>query len=476
MLPAGPAWEAASVRPGQERSTTIATPPSCGRRSTPPRGSTPSRRARSRPGRASPNSAALGTDPPWDGPSPAADVVDLLATACGPGLTAMPSGRFYGMVIGGAHPAALAADSGHGSAGRDPLRSAPSPPPTRPCPGRGRARGGSSRLRVGARSGSRSPAPRNAANFTAGRGRARRGARRAGWDVRRDGLTGAPRVRVLVGAERHESVDLALSYLGLGGARGRRRGRPGPGVSVAASRRRWPTGPLPRQSRPRGTGPCLAGPGLYLGGPGALPRRPRMARQAGTCTPGRLTRSARGRGRAPARRAAAARRRRVSLFAAASPTYRHLVRVRGRGRWATDAHKMLMFRNHCGSRSSRTRRAAGRDGHARRLPHPERGAATALTRCPSSRGAVARSPSGGAAGARPLGALPNSWTGSAATRRRLPTRCAHSTARCCTDVVFTVRGVRGRRADAQCRARARRRDRVDVRVGAGTTAPCSASP
>ena len=39
---------------------------------------------------------------------------------------------------------------------------------------------------------------------------------RAGWDVAADGLAGAPRVRVLVGAERHDSVDLALRYLGLG--------------------------------------------------------------------------------------------------------------------------------------------------------------------------------------------------------------------------------------------------------------------
>ncbi|HEY3878546.1 MAG TPA: hypothetical protein VGM12_08085, partial [Trebonia sp.] len=51
----------------------------------------------------------LGTELP-DGPTPAAEVIDLLAGACEPGLTAMPSGRFYGMVIGGAHPAALAAD------------------------------------------------------------------------------------------------------------------------------------------------------------------------------------------------------------------------------------------------------------------------------------------------------------------------------------------------------------------------------
>ena len=38
----------------------------------------------------------------------------------------------------------------------------------------------------------------------------------AGWEVERDGLTGAPKVRVLVGAERHDTIDLALRYLGLG--------------------------------------------------------------------------------------------------------------------------------------------------------------------------------------------------------------------------------------------------------------------
>ena len=33
-----------------------------------------------------------------------------LAEACEPGLTAMPGGRFFGFVIGGTHPAALAVD------------------------------------------------------------------------------------------------------------------------------------------------------------------------------------------------------------------------------------------------------------------------------------------------------------------------------------------------------------------------------
>nr|MBA3488704.1 aspartate aminotransferase family protein [Longispora sp. (in: high G+C Gram-positive bacteria)] len=39
-----------------------------------------------------------------------------------------------------------------------------------------------------------------------------------GWDVEERGLAGGPRVRVLVGSERHSSVDLALRYLGLGAA------------------------------------------------------------------------------------------------------------------------------------------------------------------------------------------------------------------------------------------------------------------
>ena len=52
---------------------------------------------------------ALGTELP-DGPTDPAEVVDLLVEACDPGLTAMPSGRFFGFVIGGTHPAALAAD------------------------------------------------------------------------------------------------------------------------------------------------------------------------------------------------------------------------------------------------------------------------------------------------------------------------------------------------------------------------------
>src|SRR3954454_9967291 len=45
-----------------------------------------------------------------DGPTQATDVVELLATAAEPGLMTIGSGRFYGWVMGGTLPAALAAD------------------------------------------------------------------------------------------------------------------------------------------------------------------------------------------------------------------------------------------------------------------------------------------------------------------------------------------------------------------------------
>jgi glutamate/tyrosine decarboxylase-like PLP-dependent enzyme len=41
---------------------------------------------------------------------------------------------------------------------------------------------------------------------------------RAGWDVERDGLLGAPRVRVIAGVERHATIDRSLRLLGFGSA------------------------------------------------------------------------------------------------------------------------------------------------------------------------------------------------------------------------------------------------------------------
>ena len=40
--------------------------------------------------------------------------------------------------------------------------------------------------------------------------------RDAGWNVEADGLTGAPRIRILANDQRHGSIERALRYLGLG--------------------------------------------------------------------------------------------------------------------------------------------------------------------------------------------------------------------------------------------------------------------
>ena len=141
-------------------------------------------------------------------------MIDRLATAVEPGLMANGSGRFYGWVMGGALPVAIAADwlvsAWDQNAG---MRDAtPGVVATEEVAARwllgllGLPSGSAVGFTTGATS----------ANFTclaAARGRV---LDEVGWDVAADGLTGAPRVGVLVGAERHGSVDLALRYLGLG--------------------------------------------------------------------------------------------------------------------------------------------------------------------------------------------------------------------------------------------------------------------
>jgi len=155
----------------------------------------------------------LGADLPDAGSDPA-EVVDLLAEACDPGLTAMPSGRFFGFVTGGTHPAALAADWLVSAWDQNCAM-------RRVTPAHSAVEdvtsawlldllGLPSDSAVGFVTGA------TMANFTglaAGRDAV---LRQAGWDVAQRGLFGGPRVRVLVGAERHDTVDLALRYLGLG--------------------------------------------------------------------------------------------------------------------------------------------------------------------------------------------------------------------------------------------------------------------
>ncbi len=157
--------------------------------------------------------ATLTKTLPSSGTNPA-DVIDELATKAEPGLMAMGSGRFYGWVIGGTLPAALAADwlvsAWDQNAG---MRYA-----TPAVAALEEAAGGwllellglPAQCDVGFVTGA------TMSNFTCLAAARHRVLQAAGWDVEANGLTGAPRVHVLVGAERHDTVDLALRYLGLG--------------------------------------------------------------------------------------------------------------------------------------------------------------------------------------------------------------------------------------------------------------------
>ncbi|MBN9619327.1 MAG: aspartate aminotransferase family protein [Actinobacteria bacterium] len=157
--------------------------------------------------------AALGTGLPRE-PTDAAAVVDLLATRGEPGLVASPSARFFGMVIGGTHPAALAVDwlvsAWDQNAGLRVLG------PTAAAAEEIAARWLLELLGLPASAAVGFPTGATMSNWS-GLAAARAAVlSRAGWDVAADGLRGAPELRVLVGAEAHESVLFTLNYLGLG--------------------------------------------------------------------------------------------------------------------------------------------------------------------------------------------------------------------------------------------------------------------
>lgn len=163
--------------------------------------------------------AALGGPLPEHPQDPLRVVEDLVAGAT-PGLVATPSGRFFGWVIGGVLPAALAADWLTSTWDQNAGLLASSP-----------AAAGAEQvaagwlldllgLPVGAAVGFVTGGMM--ANFTCLAAARDEVLRRTGWDVTADGLQGAPRVSVVVGEERHDTVDVALRYLGLGEARSHR--------------------------------------------------------------------------------------------------------------------------------------------------------------------------------------------------------------------------------------------------------------
>lgn len=257
---------------------------------------------------------ALGRQLPAD-PSDPSEVVELLARAAEPGLTAMPSGRFFGFVIGGTLPAAMAADwltsawdQNCGLRMVTPAHSAIEdvtsawlldvlglPPDSA----------------VGYVTGA------TMSNFTCLAAARDDVLRRAGWDVARQGLAGSPGVRVLVGAERHDTIDKALRMLGLGQ----------PELVAVDSQGR--------------IDPEALADALAAEQPG--PGRPTIvALQAGNVHSGAFDPFPATIAAARAHGAWVHVDGAFGLFAGASPTYRELVRgVELAHSWTTDAHKTL---------------------------------------------------------------------------------------------------------------------------------------
>jgi glutamate/tyrosine decarboxylase-like PLP-dependent enzyme len=139
--------------------------------------------------------------------------------------------------------------------------------------------------------------------------------RRAGWDVEADGLAGAPRLRVLAGEQRHDSIDRALRFLGLG------RSAIEPVASDDQGRMR---ADALREALRRGSGPaivCAQVGNVNSGAVDPVGEICELAREAGAWV---HVDGAFG------------------LWAAASPRLRPLVAgVELADSWATDAHKWL---------------------------------------------------------------------------------------------------------------------------------------
>lgn len=151
-----------------------------------------------------------------DEPQESRQVIADLAKRAEPGLMATPGRRFFGFVIGGSLPAALAADWLTSTWDQNAALYAAGPAASviEEVSGAwltellGLPEGTSFGFVTGCQM----------AHFTALAAARHHVLKTAGWDVEANGLTGAPPMRVVVGEERHTTIDRALRFLGLGAA------------------------------------------------------------------------------------------------------------------------------------------------------------------------------------------------------------------------------------------------------------------
>lgn len=247
-------------------------------------------------------------------PRPAEEVLSELLSAAGPGLVASAGPRYFGFVTGGALPAASAADllaTGWDQNALNPVLS-PAAVAAEACA----ADWLKELLGLPATASAGFVTGGQAAN-TVGLAAARHAQLAAvGWDVERDGLGGAPRVRIVVGEERHATIDRAARLLGFGTAALETVATDGAGALDVAD--------LARVLGTRPAGPmivCLQAGNVNTGACDPIRAACEVVREHGgwVHVDGAF-----------------------GLWAAASPATRHLVDgVELADSWATDAHKWL---------------------------------------------------------------------------------------------------------------------------------------
>ncbi|HEU5490316.1 MAG TPA: aminotransferase class V-fold PLP-dependent enzyme [Gaiellaceae bacterium] len=256
--------------------------------------------------------AALGGPLPAE-PSDPLDVVEALAAAAEPGVVGIPSGRYFGFVIGGALPAALAADwlTSVWDQNAGLVIGGPSAAVCEQVAGEwlkdllGLPETASFAFVTGCQM----------AHVTCLAAARHEVIRQVGWDVEANGLAASPPITLITGSRKHVTVDRALRLLGLGSEGTRRvdvdtHGRMRPDALEAAL-----------QDTAGPTIVCVQAGEVNTGAFDSIDEIAELCAAAGAWlhVDGAF-----------------------GLWAAASPELRHLTRgVERADSWATDAHKWL---------------------------------------------------------------------------------------------------------------------------------------
>jgi glutamate/tyrosine decarboxylase-like PLP-dependent enzyme len=242
------------------------------------------------------------------------EVVGNLVAAADPGLVASAGPRYFGFVVGGGLPSALAADwlasAWDQNAGLYALSPAASVVEEVAAGWLVDLFGLPAGSSVGFSTGA------TMASFTALAAGRHRVLERAGWNVEEDGLTGAPPIAVVVGDEAHVTIHVSLQMLGLGRSRVHR---------VAADEQGRMRPDALRETLARLEGPVLVSAQSGNVNTGAFDPLPEIV-DAVRALPNAWLHVDGAFG----------------LWAAATPSLRHLVEgLADADSWTTDAHKWL---------------------------------------------------------------------------------------------------------------------------------------